>query len=99
MVSRLVAEVWFRLGRVHEQKGERDAALRAYQNASVSGGRSDPFRLSAVARCAALYEARRDFPRAVESYRDLIRNAGDHEIVAAATTRVSQLASSSGRSR
>ena len=96
---RLVAEVWFRLGRLREQKGERDAALHAYQNASVSGARGDAFRLSAVARCAALYEARHDFPRAVESYRDLIRNAGDREIVAAATTRVSQLAASSGRSR
>ena len=49
-------------------------------------------RLSAVARCAALYEARKDFPRALLAYRDIMRNATDPELVAAATDRASQLA-------
>jgi TolA-binding protein len=94
---RLATELWFRLGRLREGKGEKDGALHAYQNASVTGGRADAFRLSAVARCAALYESKRMFAKAVESYRDLIRNAGDHEIVAAASTRVAQLESSGHR--
>jgi len=36
-------------------------------------------------------------PRALESYRDLIRNANDHELVTAATSRVAQLEASSRR--
>ena len=44
-----------------------------------------------MARCAALYETKHDYARAVEAYRDLIRNAKDRELVAAATGRVSQL--------
>ena len=95
--TRLATEVHFRLGRLHEQKGEKTAALRAYEQAALSGGRGDAFRLSAVARCAALYEAKRDFPRAVESYRDLMRNAEDREIKAAASTRVAQLQTSGRR--
>jgi tetratricopeptide (TPR) repeat protein len=86
-----VTELAFRLGRVREQLGARDAALAAYRRAAASGGRDDAYRLSAVARCAALYEARHERARAVESYRDLIRNANDRELVAAATTRVAQL--------
>jgi F0F1-type ATP synthase membrane subunit b/b' len=44
-----------------------------------------------VARCAALYEAKKQYSRAIESYRDLARNAKDKELVAAASERASQL--------
>ena len=71
--------------------GDVDAALKAYQSATASAERDDPFRLSAVARCAALYEAKRDYARALTAYRDIARNAKDPELVAAATERVSQL--------
>ena len=76
-------------------EGASNDALRAYVQASLNGASSDPFRLSAVARCAALYEAKRQYGRAIESYRDLIRNAKDRELVAAATERASQLEAAS----
>jgi TolA-binding protein len=87
----LAPELAYRLGRAREQLADATGALRAYVQASLTGGRSDPFRLSAVARCAALYEAKRQYSRALESYRDLIRNAKDRELIAAATERASQL--------
>ena len=88
---KLATELAFRLGRCREQSNERDAALDAYRRAAAATDRDDPYRLSAVARCAALYETKHDYARAVEAYRDLIRNAKDRELVAAATGRVSQL--------
>jgi outer membrane protein assembly factor BamD len=92
--GRLGVELRFRLGRLREQAGDRDAALREYRAAAAAPDRDDPFRLSAVARCAALYEARREFTRALEAYRDLVRNSSDRELVAAAADRVSQLEAS-----
>jgi TolA-binding protein len=87
----LAPELAYRLGRAREQLADASGALKAYVQASLTGGRSDPFRLSAVARCAALYESKRQYSRALESYRDLIRNAKDRELIAAATERASQL--------
>ena len=54
--------------------------------------RTDTYRLSAVARVAALYEKRKDYPRAVAAYRDIAQNATDRELAAAAADRASQLA-------
>ncbi|TMQ55082.1 MAG: tetratricopeptide repeat protein [Candidatus Eisenbacteria bacterium] len=88
-------ELAYRLGHCREQIADPSGALRAYVQASLNGASSDPFRLSAVARCAALYEAKRQYGRAIESYRDLIRNAKDRELVAAATERASQLEAAS----
>jgi len=89
--ARLATELAFRLGRCREQLKQPDPALAAYRQAATARDRDDPFRLSAVARTAALYEAKHDYARALEAYRDLIHNAKDHELVAAATGRVSQL--------
>jgi len=89
--ARAATELAFRLGRCREQLGARDRALVAYQQAAAATDRDDPFRLSAVARCAALYEGKRDVARALAAYRDLIRNANDRELVAAANDRVAQL--------
>ncbi len=89
----LAIEVHYRLGHVREQLGDTDGALKAYQGAVDAADRNHPYRLSAVARCAALYEARKDFARAVTAYRDIMRNAKDPELVAAANDRVSQLES------
>jgi hypothetical protein len=47
--------------------------------------------LSALARSAALYESRKEITRALVAYRDIMRNAKDRELVAAATSRVSEL--------
>jgi TolA-binding protein len=87
----LAIEVHYRLGRVREQLGDPDGALAAYQGAVSATDRDHPFRLSALARCAALYEARKDQARALTAYRDIMRNAKDPELVAAASDRVSQL--------
>ena len=87
----LAVELHFRVGRAHEQLHQNEAALAAYQLAAAAPDRDDPFRLSAVARSAALYEAKKDFARALTAYRDIARNARDPELVAAATSRASQL--------
>jgi TolA-binding protein len=89
--QKLVPELAYRLGKSREQLADAAGALRAYVQASLSGGLNDPYRLSAVARCAALYEAKKQYSRAIESYRDLARNAKDKELVAAASERASQL--------
>ena len=89
----LAAEAGYRLGKVREQLGQAAAALAAYQQAAASGRRDDPYRLSAVARVAALCEKRHDYPRALAAYRDIARNASDHELAAAAAGRVAQLES------
>ena len=53
--------------------------------------RADPFRLSAVARCAALYEKNGNWKKAIAAYRDLAKNAKDPELVVAAKERATQL--------
>jgi hypothetical protein len=44
-----------------------------------------------VARSAALYETKKDYPRALAAYRDIMRNAKDPELVAAAEDRATAL--------
>ena len=95
--ARLAPELAYRLGHAREQLADAGGALRAYVQASLLGALGDPFRLSAVARCAALYEAKRQYGRAIESYKDLVRNAKDKELAAAATQRVSQLEATRGK--
>jgi TolA-binding protein len=87
----LTIEAHYRLGRVREQLGDTEGALAAYQGAVGASDRDHPYRLSAVARCAALYEAKKDYPRALTAYRDIMRNAKDPELVAAATDRATRL--------
>jgi TolA-binding protein len=94
---KLAVELNYRVGRCREQLNNPDGALRSYVQASLTGGLTDPFRLSAVARCAALYESKKQYTRALEAYRDLIRNAKDRELVAAASDRASQLEAATRR--
>jgi TolA-binding protein len=89
----LEIEAAFRLGRAREQKGDVDGALRAYELALAGKDRDDAYRLSAVARCAFLYESRKEFAKAVTAYRDIMKNASDQELVAVAADRVSELES------
>lgn len=93
----LTTELHFRLGRALEQKGEPAAALASYQRAAESTDRDHAYRLSALARCAALYEAKKDYARALTAYRDIVRNARDQELVAAAADRASQLEAATKR--
>jgi tetratricopeptide (TPR) repeat protein len=93
----LRTEAGFRLGRLRERLGRCRRRARGLPGRGRRGERDDAYRLSAVARCAALYESRREYTRAVAAYRDIIRNAGDQELVAVATDRVTQLEKKTGK--
>jgi TolA-binding protein len=88
----LAVELHYRIGTSREQLQDQDGAIIAYGKAAGVGARSDAYHLSAVARLAALYESREDWVKAVRAYKDLIRDAKDPELVAAARDRVEQLA-------
>jgi TolA-binding protein len=87
----LATELHYRLGVCHETLADDTAAIKAYKKAIAATDKSDAFRLSAVARCAALYEKAEEYKKALSAYRDLIKNAKDPELVVAAKERVSQL--------
>lgn len=93
----LAAEIGFRLGHCRELLKDVPGALRAYADVARDAPRAEPFRLSALARLAALHEVRREYAQAVGAYRDIMQNAKDKELVAAAADRVSQLAPTARR--
>lgn len=88
----LAAEIGYRLGRCRERQKDATGALRAYREAADATGGNEPFRLSALARLAALHEQRHEYTLAVAAYRDIVQNARDRELVAAAEGRLTQLA-------
>ena len=90
--SGLRTEIYYRLGACREKLADRTGALEAFAKAAGSKQKSDPFRLSAIARSAGLYEEAEDYPKALAAYQDLMDNAQDPELVAAATGRASELA-------
>jgi len=90
----LGAEAAFRLGRCREQLHDVPGAMKAYTVARACPDLDQPYRLSALARLAALHEARHEFTRAVEIYRDIIHHSKDRELAAAAEDRVTQLSGS-----
>jgi tetratricopeptide (TPR) repeat protein len=89
----LSAELNYEIGNCHEGIAEADLALAAFERSMKSKDRKNPFRLSAVARCAAIYEEKEQYKKALDAYRDLARNAEDAELAAAASERASQLES------
>ena len=89
----LEVELHYRVGHALEQQGDVDGALKSYNRAVASTDRRNAYRLSALARCAAIYEARKDFVRAMNAYRDIAQNSKDNELAAAAAGRASQLES------
>jgi len=94
----LKIELAFRLGATREARGETDQALEAYGRATRGTDKSHPYRLSALARVAAIHENRREFASAIQAYRDIVRNARDQELVAAASDRATQLEAATRRS-
>jgi tetratricopeptide (TPR) repeat protein len=84
-------ELLYRVGHSLEQQSNVDGALKAYNRAVASPDRKNPFRLSALARCAAIYEAKKDYARAYTAYRDIAQNSKDGELAAAAAGRAKQL--------
>lgn len=93
----LAAEAAFRLGRCREQQGDTTAAVKAYGAATRCPELGQPYRLSALARLAALHEARREYTRAIGVYNDIVANSRDRELVAAASERVTQLSAAKRR--
>jgi TolA-binding protein len=87
----LTTEVYYRLGACREKLDNADGALKAYAGAMKADDKSDAFRLSAVARVAAIHEERREYTKALGAYRDLIAHATDSELVVAAKQRASEL--------
>jgi TolA-binding protein len=93
----LAVELNYRVGLCREKLGEEKAALAAYTRATAHKEKDNAYRLSALARSAALYESRKDYPKALAAYRDLIKNATDPEIVVAARERASELQSAGAK--
>jgi len=89
--AQLTTELYYRLGACREKLGDSDGALAAYAKSMKSGDKSGAFRLSAVARVAAIHEGRKEYKKALVAYRDLIANAKDSELVVAAKQRASEL--------
>jgi TolA-binding protein len=94
----LAAEAGFRLGRCREQLGDANGAVSAYAQAVAAADQGqDAYRLSALARLAALYEAKREYAKALAAYRDIVAHSNDRALVAAAAGRVSRLESGNRR--
>ncbi len=88
----LHAEIYYRMGGCFEKKDRTEKAIEAYTLAARGSEGNDPFRLSSVARCAVLFEDTDQYELALASYRDLMNNAGDPDLVAAARGRASEIA-------
>lgn len=89
--AELAIEIRYRSGLCREKLADPEAAIRIYENVIKTGGKNDPFRLLALARCAALYEEKESWREAIAVYKDLIDNSRDEELVSAASERVAQL--------
>jgi TolA-binding protein len=87
----LEVEAQYRLGRCREALGNPDGALKAYLSAAASTERKNAFRVSALTRCAAIYESKKSFSKAYDIYLDIARNSQDQELAALAKGRASQL--------
>ena len=87
----LAAEIRYRVGYCAELRSDADGAIREYRKAIASPEKDDPYRLLALARCAALYEEKGETGKALAAYRDLIANSKDEELVVAARERAAEL--------
>jgi TolA-binding protein len=87
----LEVELHYRVGRCREALGDPEGALQAYLKAAASTERKNNFRVSALTRCAALYEAKKSYAKAYDVYLDIARNSQDQELAALAKGRASQL--------
>ncbi|HET6347636.1 MAG TPA: tetratricopeptide repeat protein [Candidatus Krumholzibacteria bacterium] len=88
-----LVEIRYRLGLCREKQGDDKGAIAAYALAADYSNKADTYRLSAIARSAALHEKHKNYAQALAAYRDLIKNATDPEIVVAAKERATELQS------
>jgi TolA-binding protein len=89
----LKVELYYRMGICREELEDVDGAIAFYEKAVKSKLKTDTYRLAALVRCAALYEQKSQYKKAISAYRDLVSNADDSELVGAAQERVAQLES------
>jgi TolA-binding protein len=87
-------ELRFRVGRCLEEQQKTDESIKWYLHASQAVDRRNAFRLSAVARLAAIYESKREFGKAMAAYQDIATYSKDRELAQAAAGRANQLRSS-----
>jgi TolA-binding protein len=87
----LKVELYYRLGLCREESDDADGAIAFYEKAIKSKLESDAYRLTALVHCAALYEQKGEYKKAISAYRDLVNHAEDSELVAAAQERVAHL--------
>ncbi len=92
----LIAELRYRLGQCREKSGDTSGAVRAYEQAMAATPKEDAYRLSALARLAAIYEEQGDAAKAVTCYRDIGKHSPDSELAAAAQGRADELAAATG---
>ena len=95
----LEMELLYRVGLNQENQGNVDTALKTYNRAILSPDKRNPFRLSALARSAAIFESRNELTRAMNAYRDIAQNSKDNELAAAAAGRANELQSARGKKR
>jgi TolA-binding protein len=93
----LTGELQYRIGSCRETLGDPDGAVRAFRGAVAASPKGHAYRLSSLARLAALYESSERFKDAVAAYQELIKGSDDAELVAAAKERVDQLQASQRR--
>lgn len=86
-----VLELQYRIGSCQEGLGDQDAALTSYRKTLKAKDKSNAFRLSALARCAALYEKAEKWEEAMTIYRDLAAHAKDEALAQAAKERADEL--------
>ena len=80
-------------GRLPREAGRHRAARwRPTARRPPARSPTTPFRLSALARWRVLSEDAGDLKAALAAYRDLMKNASDPQLVAAATDRAAQIA-------
>jgi TolA-binding protein len=97
MPGAALVEIRYRLGLCREKQGDEKGAIAAYALAASYSEKADTYRLSAIARSAALHEKHKDYALALAAYRDLIKNATDPEIVVAAKERANELQSAGAK--
>lgn len=84
-------EMSYRAGLCLSEAGHPKEALASFERSVACVDKSNPYRLSALARIAALREQSGELKQALAAYRDLIAHAGDATLVGAARERAHEI--------
>jgi TolA-binding protein len=92
--SFVASEIHYRVGTCRETLGEVDAALKSYRKVLSVDAPGSPARAAAAGRLAAIHDERGETTKAIASYRTLLGESEDPELVAAVEARISELEAS-----